>query len=547
MERYSHANIDEWLKGLARLTTGSPWEVVGARQTGGGAPDPMVHYFSAWTYLAAEDDLELDADDVDDLGELLPFIGQTGVERPRAEAMAFAGWTRSGRLVLPWDYLGLLNARQHNLRSWVKDREDGGTGEVCRIRVLDDGAELIELNRQLLRHLLAFDRKALVRTQHLHAHSRGPYTGQVAIAPWPGAVGTRRVAPYPMPAKHPGFDEATVLDAVRPTGAGSIDVILGCRARGEVAFPYALDDDGNVIEGTSSDAPGGGYTYVRFKPTVLDRYRHDSARFSYDETAGIVHGPDFWIDATHDDDHTAVTALLVDLNRLPLDEQHHWRAQMVAPVHDQADPRRARRDMLERLEDGFAEFPSFASDLKQAIGAVNAVAERRWGAPLIKPLAEPERTSVWAAIRVADPEAALDFGQQMGLLRKVLGDSVDTKLSRRFWGELRDEPVDTKLGSLTVLGGAVEPHVDDETIAASVGVLRDIQALGSTSAHRGNAESPAIARLGLSGLAADEQWRRALRAATAALGDLAGVLSEAPERTGSPEPVRSRPSCHQLE
>lgn len=94
--------------------------------------------------------------------------------------------------------------------------------------------------------------------------------------------------------------------------------------------------------------------------------------------------------------------------------------------------------MLVRLDDGFVELPSFAGDLERAIGAVNAAAQTRWSALLIRPLNEPEPVRGVGS----DPSRRPDFGHQMGLLRKVLGDSFEVKLTRRLWADLREECVD---------------------------------------------------------------------------------------------------------
>ena len=225
--------------------------------------------------------------------------------------------------------------------------------------------------------------------------------------------------------------------------------------------------------GANPDAPHY-LTPVHFRKQVLDKYYHESSKYTVEES--LLRCGDLWcmaIDSHHDD---RVCAWLGDLGRdLPYTEQLHWRSYNTPPeggvsktyfkrqiLNQSADsdrPEHLFRERYQKLQDACKEY---------------------LGWQLLLPLGTGDEYH-FQGLRIPSTDEQSDFDALVLSLTKILIDS----LNERRLNTLISKDQKAKLkGSIARLEAVLSAH-DVEDAAERIAFLRKLQSLRSSSAaHR---------------------------------------------------------------
>lgn len=227
-----------------------------------------------------------------------------------------------------------------------------------------------------------------------------------------------------------------------------------------------------------------------FRREVLRKYFDDTARFEVRD--GAVSGTEWMIRADTDRSDGLVAVTLVDLGRLPYNEQVHWKQYNVLPEPG-TDLSHTTR---ERWYNGNACNASESLDFvfKEAYVKLNREWERRYGWPLFKPLAKEDEFRWDSLHEMTTRNNDTEFHAMAQHLVIIAVDSLnEAELARNIDDEkeeVKEYLKEKKVAKAADLKGGIsklevflisESRKDDDVIK----MLRNLQSLrSSTVAHR---------------------------------------------------------------
>lgn len=468
------------------------WLLVGARERDRNGP---LHQLHVWSYLAFPGSSrgvpellanveELTVDElrphVDGLHGICwkPALGDNGVPSRWFCGRVDSRRSDNGRWGLPFDFLNLVTAYEAADGLWVRDVDCGEPEAVMRVRQ-EAGCEFVEVNRKLLRQVLGLAGAVLVRHHVLFVIKPAAEIvplAQESIEPWPNAIGWVRRGHYDhTPGK--AWDNMHVKDMVSPVSSSAVDerYIDGETPRGALPFIYDVDSDGEPLLDDGTE--GWELRYARFSANVLDKYRR---RPNHDVDQWGVSGPGWSIDATFNEDTRVIEALCVDLHRLPLGEQQHWKAHNIVPAGPVSTERLSRDTLSDGLVDD--EFHDTVSRFRAAHQTTNEASRQQFGDALFDDLAGGD-VHVWSWLRVPESHDMGARDEVLIALGKILGDKLNNALIQRLWLESGESLTGTEAPRGLALAQALAVRLRGaEEAGASWQALRDAYALRSTGA-----------------------------------------------------------------
>ncbi len=266
-----------------------------------------------------------------------------------------------------------------------------------------------------------------------------------------------------------------------------------------VDFVIGVDDDGNEVVSTSSEAELSNYfgaipgrphylTPVFFRKAVLDKYYQQAGKYSVEP--GYLRCAGLWgmsLD-NHLDDY--VVAWLGDLGRdLPHQEQLHWRSFNVPPAGGMSQTFFRQQILSEWAGTNHPEHL-----FKYEYGALANDTHKRLGWQVLLPLSSEDQHYL-RALRIPATDEQRDFDEVILALTKILVDSLNEKELNKLVAPA--ELADVK-GSISRLEKACTncgvPDYEDH-----IRFLRDLQDLRSSgAAHRKGSNYQKIAeKLGM--------------------------------------------------
>ena len=256
-----------------------------------------------------------------------------------------------------------------------------------------------------------------------------------------------------------------------------------------VEFIIGIDGNGEEINHTCDPTklnrygnnPGAIYdiTPVHFHKQVLDKYYHESSKYSVGDS--LVSCP-WWsmrIDNHHED---KVIVWLRELCSLPYTEQHHWRAYNIPPKGGLS------KTYFERNVKGlFTDSDRPDHLFKQRYDYLQKESEKYLGWQLLRPLA-PRDQHHFKGLRVPSTDEQGDFDELVLSLTKILIDSLNQKELKKLISleqeqDLSSDQKENLKGSIGCLEIALN-SCGVEDVADHITFLRKLQSLRSTgSAH----------------------------------------------------------------
>jgi hypothetical protein len=252
-----------------------------------------------------------------------------------------------------------------------------------------------------------------------------------------------------------------------------------------VDFVIGVDDDGNEVMNTSSEAELSNYfgansgrphylTPVFFRKALLDKYYQQPSKYSVEP--GYLRCAGLWgmsLD-NHLDDY--VVAWLGDLGRdLPYQEQLHWRSFNVPPAGGMSQTF-FRQQILNEWVDTVHPEHLF----KYEYGALAGDTQTLLGWPVLLPLSNEDQHYL-RALRIPARDEQRDFDEVILALTKILVDSLNEKELNKL---IASDDLAGLKGSISRLEKACENRgvadYDDH-----IRFLRELQELRSCgAAHR---------------------------------------------------------------
>jgi hypothetical protein len=252
-----------------------------------------------------------------------------------------------------------------------------------------------------------------------------------------------------------------------------------------VDFVIGVDDDGNEVMNTSSEAELSNYfgansgrphylTPVFFRKALLDKYYQQPSKYSVEP--GYLRCAGLWgmsLD-NHLDDY--VVAWLGDLGRdLPYQEQLHWRSFNVPPAGGMSQTF-FRQQILNEWVDTVHPEHLF----KYEYGALAGDTQTLLGWPVLLPLSNEDQHYL-RALRIPATDEQRDFDEVILALTKILVDSLNEKELNKL---IASDDLAGLKGSISRLEKACENRgvADYED---HIRFLRELQELRSCgAAHR---------------------------------------------------------------
>lgn len=233
-------------------------------------------------------------------------------------------------------------------------------------------------------------------------------------------------------------------------------------------------DPGN-IRGVDEEAPSY-LTLVHFRKKVLDKYYHESSKYSVEDS--ILRCGSLWsvyIDNHHDD---IVCAWLGDLGRdLPSSEQGHWRLHNIPPIGGVS-----KTYFASQVEAQFASSGRPEHTFKQRYDDLQKVSQAQLGWQWLLPLQTADAYHR-QSLRIPATDEQRDFDGMVLSLTKMLIDSLNEKSLKKLIPCEKQEEFKDKRG--IALLEAVLYLNEFEGAETHLTFLRKLQNLRSSgSAHR---------------------------------------------------------------